>query len=754
MALTGQWRDYIAIGFLIFAGDQAAAQTPTPSPQATPSSAADIVVTGRRAKKIDPKDVTDTIPPQTIKSYATDSIGDLLNRLSARFGRNFSVLVNGRRLATVDAINALPPEALEGIEILTTAKGREFGFPSGDRVINLALRPRFQFATLEAGASTTTEGGGDAENGAVRYSRIRNDNRLNVALAYNRQGGLLESGRIRPDDSDPSGAYRSLVPRQDATTLTAGYARPLGSLNLDLSAELNVNRSSAKTGLIKEGSNDPSSLLRASNQLIGAQSIRSGATISGNAGPYFWSLLVNGELAWTSTKNRTGQRVQEQNTIQQAVLGPDVSARSTSYGATFTSAGPLFTIPAGAVTLDGTASIRRNILQSRGASAASLISNSYIASTAQGGVTIPLVRKGGGVLGFMGDLTFAQRFDYARNSGIGESFAATSSLDWNPLPQLQFSMSRSSSPGLPGATVLFAPIVKRPGVPIYDAISGMVVPVTIISGGRGDIEQSKSTATSLQATYQGRLPFAMVSTTINYAESQTLDPLVSFSNPSPLAQRLLPDLFVRDSDGRIAEFDSRPFSGRDETIRQLGFSIHLNGPAPKAASASDSTDILVAPALPRGPAWDINLSYSYALSHRLNLGNGSEVDLLSTPLSLSGSGSARHRLNVQGTIGTGNFGLNGSISWDSGSRVQALDDNNGVPISFSAVTRVGLEAFVELDKSPDPANPKSLRLKLAVDNLFNDRLRVSGYTGLNDASQRLLTDPYGRIIRITLRKSL
>lgn len=741
------------LGAVIASSDRAAAQS-----AAKHQETSDIVVTGRRSKSIQLKDVRDTVLPETIKAYGADSIGDLLNRLSARFGRNFSILVNGRRLAVVDAVNALPPEALERIELLKPSKANDYGLPAGEAVINLALRPRFQFMTVEGGGSVTTKGDGDTENAALRYSRIRGDKRFNAAFAYTRQGGLLESDRtdISQTTSDPSAPYRSLISRRNAVTLTAGYAQPLGALNLDLSSQASIGRTDTLSGIVIAGKNALGTPLYGSSTQRGdARLFNLGATLSGNAGRYFWTLLLNGEISWATTANRQGQQIDvaPRDVGSVGTLGPNVVSRTKSVGATSTFGGPLFSIPTGAITVDGSVSLKLNSLSSTVSTVpTSIAANRYTAMTAQGGITVPITHKGPDGLGVLGDLSLAQRFDYMRTSGIGAALTTTTSVDWSPSSRLVLSFGRSSSPGIPSATDLYAPVITRPGVLVYDAITDGLVPVTVISGGRSGILAGKSSSISAQATWQAKLPFANFSAALSYSATQVLNPLVSFSNPSPLAQRLIPELFTRTAEGTLLTFDSRPFSGRDETTRQIAANFHFNGLVADAVPSAKEADTLKPSS---GLIWDVNLSWSYALSHKLALSdNGSVIDLLATPLSLSGVGSARHHLNVQWVLGKQNFGLNGTISWDSGSDVQSLTDDAGAAVRYSPLTKIGLEGFVELDRSPDPANPKSLRLKLGIDNIFNQRLRVSGLTGLNDTAQRLLTDPYGRMIRLTLRKSL
>ncbi len=223
-----------------------------------------------------------------------------------------------------------------------------------------------------------------------------------------------------------------------------------------------------------------------------------------------------------------------------------------------------------------------------------------------------------------------------------------------------------------------------------------------------------------------------------------------------MAQALLPNLFVRDANGILRQFDARPFNGLDETTRQVSIGLHLNGPGAKSSptSSPDGASLGVPP--PKNAMlWDVNLSYGYMISHRLRLALPRvDLDLLTTPLSLTGSGTARHRIGAQWTMATSSYGLNGSLVWNGRASVHALDSSTATTARYSAVTIVNIESFYQLDRSQVSSNPRGLRLKIGVNNVLNCRLRVTGYPGLDSGTAQYLTDPYGRTFRFTIRKML
>ena len=738
----------------------ALAQAPA-SPVSTHGS--DIIVTAPRLPQRK-GEVLDTIPSSTIKAYAANSIGELLSRMGARFGAGgVSVIVNGRRLASADAIDALPPEALAQIDVLAASAAGQYGFAGTGKVINLVLRPRFQFATGEGSGTATTEGGGDSEVGALRYAYILNDKRLNAALTYTRQGALRETDRAQLGETGDDAAqapYRSLAPHQDAITFTVGLAAPLKAANIDFSTEAGLTQSHALTGPVANASDvvgaHPNFYVSA--QRNGSRYVRSTGMVSGTTSGFFWTLQTSADLTMNNTTNIRAKTISLSADAMPGehaltALDNDVSSRTRSAGLAASLNGSVGRLPAGAINVEARVGANVSDLRSRVFTDPQTESgNSYKSASAHGSVRIPITQRGANGLAFLGDLSASQQIDYTGVNKIGGATGFTTSVDWSPSPALQFSLSHRLSPNLPSLTQLYAPIISRSGVLIYDAVSDAIVPVTVIGGGSLSSRTSTATNTTLAGTFQKGLAIAQFSATLSYILDQTRHPLISLSNPSPIAQQLLPELFVRNDSGLLLEFDTRPVNGQDETTRRVSTSFHLAGPGiKKGEPPSPSTLAAHHPVL----TWDVNLSYTYTIEDSLSLASGrSPVNLLSDPLNLSATSPARHQVDVQWTISNSHYGLNGSLGWRSGARVQSIDSASVQAVRFSPVTKFDLEGFVELDRSDDEANPRSLRLTLGIANILDERLRIFGYAGLNENLQAAIADPYGRTIKVSVRKSL
>ena len=176
--------------------------TPAPAPTAPGSDDDDeIVVQGQKPRGSVPGDIPpeQTLNAADVRAYGVNNISDLLDQLapqttSGRGGQPV-ILLNGRRISSFMEIRDLPTEAISRVEILPEEVALKFGYSADQKVVNFVLRQRFLAVVGQAGASTSTQGGGTSTNPEANYIRIRGDNRFTVNLRYQENAKLLESQR-------------------------------------------------------------------------------------------------------------------------------------------------------------------------------------------------------------------------------------------------------------------------------------------------------------------------------------------------------------------------------------------------------------------------------------------------------------------------------------------------------------------------------------------------------------------------------
>jgi iron complex outermembrane receptor protein len=196
----------------------AAAQQGATPPAPGPSAGQDIVVTapGERGAVIGrtPPDIR--LDRDDIATYGAGNVGELLQSLSPQTGQRPVILVNGRRIAGVQDLNRLPPEAIARVEILPPEVALAYGYPADQRVVNIVLETRFRAVTGEVGALAATESGRGSQNARLNATWIDGDSRSSLDLEYDRDTALTEDerrlGAIDASLFDPRGNITAAIP--------------------------------------------------------------------------------------------------------------------------------------------------------------------------------------------------------------------------------------------------------------------------------------------------------------------------------------------------------------------------------------------------------------------------------------------------------------------------------------------------------------------------------------------------------------
>ncbi|CAJ0600752.1 unnamed protein product [Cylicocyclus nassatus] len=595
----------------------------------------DIVVIGRRPKSpVDDIKPDDTVSDTAIKSLGLDSIGEVIERLRQRYGADFSVIVNGRLVGSLDAVTSLPPEALAKIDILPPLAAGRFGLRGGQRVLNLQLRPKFHTITGDGRISGTTEGGGDSEAATSRYADINGDRRMNAAVTYQRSSPLRASERGVNDSEDPLLIPSStLVPKSQSLATTIGLAGPLGASNYDLSLSGDASDQRASdVALLAFGAPSGRSLTRTTSQ----RSLRATMTINGTLGRQFWSFTAGTGLNWLRASS--GATVDGTGSIWQLSVNQSLRAGLT---------GGIFKLPAGEAILSSSLQFTANNLRSTlygGTEQRSVRQSNGIISTED--LRLPLTKR----TSRMGELSFNVGTQTTHQTPFGNAFSYHYGAEWRP-------------------------------------------------------------------------------------------------DPTALVEAILPGRFVRSSDGTLLSYDSRPIIGVRESQRRLSWNLNINGTLiPTRQDRSDPSR------LRDGISWFASINHDFTLSDDIEIsGNQPVVNTLLSPLSISSSAPARHRVTFQGSINGRTFGANFNASWKSGSREGGLSTGSFAASSVIPLWLLGADAYYNISQNTvDPGNPESFTVRLAITNILNARPVVEG---ANRKTYGLISDPLGRTITLSLRKA-
>ena len=257
-----------------------------------------------------------TLGPSEVQSYGVSTVTELLNELAPQTrsdrGRGATspvILLNGRRISSLNEVQNIPTEAILRVDILPEEVSLKYGYTADQRVVNIVLKRRFRAITAEAVGGVTTEGGDPTGQGELDRFEVRRDDRLNLDLKYQVAGGLTDAQRNLTEsptpysyagnvESSPTGGAldpaftalvgqpvtvagvpagvaagqkltlqdfaptagdanttntagdHSLVPQTQTLTANAVLARPIfGGINATLNATLTGNSSTAMQGL-------------------------------------------------------------------------------------------------------------------------------------------------------------------------------------------------------------------------------------------------------------------------------------------------------------------------------------------------------------------------------------------------------------------------------------------------------------------------------------------------------------------------
>jgi hypothetical protein len=150
--------------------------------------------------------------PAEIQSFGVSTVTDLLNELApetrsdrGRGGESPVILVNGRRISSINEVQNIPTEAILRIDVLPEEVSLKYGYTADQRVVNIVLRRRFHATTFEAVGGGPTEGGAVSGQAEVDLLHIRRDDRLNLDLKYKGASDITDADRdtIEPTPNIP-----------------------------------------------------------------------------------------------------------------------------------------------------------------------------------------------------------------------------------------------------------------------------------------------------------------------------------------------------------------------------------------------------------------------------------------------------------------------------------------------------------------------------------------------------------------------
>lgn len=163
----------------------------------------------------------------------------------------------------------------------------------------------------------------------------------------------------------------------------------------------------------------------------------------------------------------------------------------------------------------------------------------------------------------------------------------------------------------------------------------------------------------------------------------------------------------------------------------------------------------------QGGRWSVGLFHTIRLQDDILIRPGVPVlDLLDGSATGASGGSPRHVVEADGGWFYRGLGVRVIGNWTDGSTVvggPVAGGGTASDLNFSPQMTINLRAFVDLGQRGNLAERhpifRNVRMRLAIDNLFNDRQTVRDATGVVPLRyQQGYIDPQGRTIQLEIRK--
>jgi hypothetical protein len=439
-------------------------------------------------------------------------------------------------------------------------------------------------------------------------------------------------------------------------------------------------------------------------------------------------------------------------------------------------AGPLVELPAGPLFISAKAGATGNWLKSRSVRR-DLERETDISRTgvnAQASLDLPLLRRDIEGPGRIGDVSVNLNLQGESLSDAGTLSALGGGLNWSPVQRLTLlaSFSRDQSP--PTLTQLGAPRSLTTGVRVFDYVRGETVEVTQVSGGDPDLANDTRDAARLGVNWK---PFAdrEINLSANYTRSRAEDPASALPALTGEVQAAFPERFLRDGTGRLTLVDIRPvnFLRSDREEIRWGFNWFGGaGPAAGRPVGAGGGPRSGPPGARMGPpgggmgsgmgppgarnGFQVSLYHTAVLTDRILVRSGGPVfDLLDGSAAGARGGTPAHAVDLQAGLFHKGRGIRLSGAWRSSTEVRG--DTPESDLTFSDLATFDVRMFETFAGTPDLVRRwpflKGARLTLAVDNVFDARLKVRDARGAEPVGYAAdVLDPIGRVLEISFRK--
>ncbi len=813
----------------------------------------EIVVTASLIKGSVETDVPpiEEIEEKDIASYGASSLADLISAVAPQTGSGRGrgggqpvILLNGQRISGFRELRDLPPEAIKRVQIFPEEVALKYGYKPDQRVINFILKDNFASFSGEVESGVPQDGGFTRRQVESTLTRIGANTRLNLNIEYETDSRLTENERgivaspataafTLANGSNDIGAYRSLLPQTERFEVNGTFSKALApQTTLALNANYKLEGSRSLLGLPSA-----SILIPASNPFSqgGADTTlnhyfttpraleRKGTTGTAQFGVSFNTLLGGWRMAFTGDYASIDSKVistrnADFTVLRAGVLAGTLNPYAASFGSDLLSLAPdqtdslghtlnllntffgsVFRLPAGEVQMTVRTGFARQTLDS--SSRGGVTSSAVLKRNDLNGainLELPLIERGVGALGFLGDIAVNGNYGLSDLSDLGRLSEYGAGIRWSPVKGVTLQASLIVDENAPDIRQLGSPALLTPNVAYFDFTTGQASLINVISGGNPALIGEKRRDLKLSLNWSPAKIEGM-NIQVEYFKNSSRNTTASFPLLTPEIEAAFPGRVARDVSGRLTSIDQRPVNFDRERSQSIRTGFNMSGsigkqpqgggmlggggaPPPSAGGGrtrqQGGTGSGIGGAGGRSTGrgggfgggglstltgappsrWQVALTHTYRIQQDVLIRPGVPVfDLLNGSAISSLGGAARHEIELSGGVFVKGVGLRATGNYRSATRANGTGLPGSNVLNFSDLTTLNLRFFVSLDNRGTLTKKlpflKRSRIVFEIQNVLNDIIDVRDQNGRVPLSYQLgYLDPRGRFFQMGFRK--
>jgi iron complex outermembrane recepter protein len=397
---------------------------------------------------------------------------------------------------------------------------------------------------------------------------------------------------------------------------------------------------------------------------------------------------------------------------------------------------------------------------------------------------VPLVERGLGALGGIGNVSVNGNVGVSELSDFGTLLEWGAGLRWSPVDNLSLSVSVIGDENAPGLGQLGNAVVVTPNVAVFDFTRGESRFVDRVSGGNPALVAESRRDFKVSADWSPKFVEGL-SLQLEYFKNSSRNTTASFPLLTSEIEAAFPGRVTRDLAGQLVRVDQRPVNFDREESQRIRWSFNMSGGIGKQPQGGGGGR----PAGAGGPGgggrpagagglgggggrgpmgmmpgggqpsrWSLALSHSIRLQEEILIRPGVPVlDLLNGSATSSLGGAPRHEVTLNGGMFLKGMGFRLEGSYRSATRVDGNTLTGTSDLRFSDLASLNAFIFISLDQRGKLTQKvkwlKGSRIAFRIENVFADVIDVRDDAGVVPLTyQPGLLDPQGRVFEISFRK--